>query len=218
MRTAENTPSVAVLLFGDQPVSAALAGLNSYRADDPASIETALGSCQRLIVVGGDADLATVLTRLLLADRLDVEVGYAPRRRTRASRVYQLGAGRRAARRARGGTASRVPLIRDETATVIVGRASWAPPHGARLIHGEAVVDDTVLFDGDVHGVWIEPTMSLPGLRAALDTGPWRRWINGRAAQLGSTGAAVVRDGVAATRLVRRSTFYRNVEGWLLVR
>jgi hypothetical protein len=28
----------------------------------------------------------------------------------------------------------------------------------------------------------------------------------------------VVRDGVAAPRTVRRSTFYRNVEGWLLVR
>jgi hypothetical protein len=28
----------------------------------------------------------------------------------------------------------------------------------------------------------------------------------------------VVRDGVAGPRTVRRSTFYRNVEGWLLVR
>jgi len=28
----------------------------------------------------------------------------------------------------------------------------------------------------------------------------------------------VMRDGVAAPRAARRSTFYRNVEGWLLVR
>ncbi|MGO9098678.1 MAG: peptidase M50, partial [Mycobacterium sp.] len=40
----------------------------------------------------------------------------------------------------------------------------------------------------------------------------------GRAAQLGSTGVRVVRDGVPAPRAARRSTIYRNVEGWLLVR
>ncbi|MGC2381325.1 MAG: peptidase M50, partial [Mycobacterium sp.] len=44
-----------------------------------------------------------------------------------------------------------------------------------------------------------------------------RRWLTGRAAQLGSTGVTVVRDGVAAPRTARRSTIYRNVEGWLLV-
>jgi hypothetical protein len=112
-----------------------------------------------------------------------------------------------------------VPLIRDETGSVIVGRASWLPPDPARSIRGEAVVDDTVLFDGDAAEVCIEPTLGLPGLRAAL--GRPRivsRWIAGRAAQLGTTGAAVVRDGIPAPRAVRRSSFYRNVEGWLLVR
>ncbi|MFZ0906477.1 MAG: peptidase M50, partial [Mycobacterium sp.] len=39
-----------------------------------------------------------------------------------------------------------------------------------------------------------------------------------RAAQLGTTGAAVVRDGVPTPRPTRRSTFYRHTEGWLLVR
>jgi hypothetical protein len=56
----------------------------------------------------------------------------------------------------------------------------------------------------------------LPGLRARVHG--TRRWITGRAVQLGSTGVAVVRDGVSAPRTARRSTFYRNVEGWLLVR
>ena len=83
-------------------------------------------------------------------------------------------------------------------------------------LHGEAVVDDTVLFDGDVAGVHIEPTAALPGLRARVLAK--RRWITGRAVQLGSTGVAVVRDGVSAPRTTRRSAFYRNVEGWLLVR
>jgi hypothetical protein len=77
------------------------------------------------------------------------------------------------------------------------------------------------LFDGDVGGVWIEPMPAAPGLRAAVaGRGPgrlWRRWVTGRAAQLGSTGVAVLRDGVPAARAARRSAFYRNVEGWLLV-
>jgi hypothetical protein len=112
-----------------------------------------------------------------------------------------------------------VPLIRDETGSVIVGRASWLPADEAQRIRGEAVVDDTVLFDGNAAGVAVEPTLALPGLRAALPgIGRWRRWIAGRAAQLGTTGAAVVRDGIPAPRPVRRSSFYRNVEGWLSVR
>ncbi|ORB85243.1 peptidase M50 [Mycobacterium kansasii] len=215
MHIRAEPPATVVVVFGDRPVPGPLTGLPTQRTDD---LETALRSCRRLVVVGGDADLAGVLTRLLRTDRLDIEVGYAPRRRTRATRVYRLPAGRRAARRARHGTAHRVPLIRDETATAIVGRAAWIPPDQERLVRGEAVVDDTVLFDGEVAGVHIEPTPELPGLRAALEAGPWRRWISGRAAQLGTTGAAVVRDGVAAPRSVRRSSVYRHVEGWLLVR
>jgi hypothetical protein len=220
VNTAENTPSVAVLVFGDGRVLGRLKGLPIRRAEGPAdsaAIDGAIGPLRRLVVVGADADLAAVLSRLLCAERLDVEVAYVPRHRTPATRVYRLPAGRRAARRAQRGTARRVPLIRDETGSVIVGRADWRPPDDRQLIHGEAVVDDTALFDGDVAGVRIEPTLAMPGLRARPHGG-WRRWINGRAVQLGSTGVAVVRDGVAAPRAERRSTFYRNVEGWLLAR
>jgi hypothetical protein len=201
--------NTAVLLFGDRGLPRSLRGLQL------ADIDSAVGKYRRLIVVGADPDLAAVLTRLLRADRLDVEVGYAPRRRTAATRVHRLPTGRRAARRARRGTARRVPLIRDETGSAIVGTAEWRPAGDAQLLHGEAVVDDTVLFNGDVDGVQIEPTAALPGLRARVARG---RWVTGRAAQLGTTGAAVVRDGVPAARTVRRSTFYRHTEGWLLVR
>jgi hypothetical protein len=201
--------NTAVLLFGDRGLPRSLRGLQL------ADIDSAVGKYRRLIVVGADPDLAAVLTRLLRADRLDVEVGYAPRRRTAATRVHRLPTGRRAARRARRGTARRVPLIRDETGSAIVGTAEWRPAGDAQLLHGEAVVDDTVLFNGDVDGVQIEPTAALPGLRARVARG---RWVTGRAAQLGTTGASVVRDGVPAARTVRRSTFYRHTEGWLLVR
>ena len=220
MNTAESTPGVAVLVFGDGRVLGRLNGLPTRRAEGPAdsvAIDGAIGPHRRLVVVGDDADLAAVLTRLLRAERLEVEVAYVPRRRTPAARVYRLPAGRRAATRARRGTARRVPLIRDETGSVIVGRATWRPADDRQLIHGEAVVDDTALFDGDVTGVRVEPTLAMPGLRARPHgrRGPW---VHGRAVQLGSTGVVVVRDGVPAPRAARRSTFYRHIEGWLLVR
>jgi hypothetical protein len=192
--------------------------LTGLRVIEPGDIDTALAWARRLVVVGVDADLAAVLTRLLRAERLDVEVGYAPRRRTAATRIHRVPAGRRAARRARRGVAQRVPLIRDETGSAIVGVAQWKPAADEQLLHGEAVVDDAVLFDGDVAGVRVEPTAVLPGLRARVTGGRSRRWLTGRAAQLGSNGVAVVREGVAAPRTSRRSTVYRNTEGWLLVR
>ena len=124
------------------------------------------------------------------------------------------------ARRARTGESQRVPLIRDETGTVIVRAAYWLPPgEEARAIRGEAVTDDTLLFDGEVTGVRIEPTQTMPGLRASVLSSRRRpnRWVTGRAAQLGTDAALVVRDGVPAPRPVRRSTFYRHTEGWLQV-
>ncbi|ORW23921.1 peptidase M50 [Mycobacterium palustre] len=208
---------VAVVLFGDRRVPGPLAGLPTHRVAGADDIDAAIGPHGRLAVVGGDADLAAVLTRLLRAERLDIEVAYVPPRRTRATRIYRLPAGRRAARRARRGSARRVTLIRDETGSAVVGRARWLPAEG-RLLRGEAVVDDTPLFDGEVEQVWVEPTLAMPGLRAAVRRRAWPRWVAGRAAQLGSTGVTVERDGVAAPRAARRSTFYRNVEGWPLVR
>src|ERR1700756_2838327 len=133
--------TAAVLVFGDARLPGPLTDLPTHRADGPADIDAAIGRYRRLVVVGADADLAAVLTRLLRADRLDVEGPYVPPRRTRATRIYRVPAGRRAARRARRGSARRVTLIRDETGSVIVGRAAWLPADDRRLIRGEAVVD-----------------------------------------------------------------------------
>jgi hypothetical protein len=213
---ADTTTRVVVVVFGDRRVPGPLRGLPEHRVDAEFDVDAAVGPHGRLVVVGGDADLATVLTRLLRAGRLDIEIAYVPPRRTRATSVYRLPGGRRAARRALGGSPRRVSLVRDETGSVIVGRARWLPAADRRRLWGEAVVDDTVLFDGDVGAVCIEPTPGVPGLRARVRW--WHRWVAGRAAQLGSTGVTVVRDGVVAPRAAPRSTFYRNVEGWLLVR
>jgi hypothetical protein len=197
------TADVVVLLFGGRRLPRPLAGLPADPVGEAGDIDDAAGRCGRLIVVGSDADLAAVLTRLLRADRLDVEVGHAAPWWT--------------AGRARRGTARRVPLIRDETGHVIVGSAEWRGEGGAPL-HGEAVVDDVALFDGEVAGVRIEPTQAMPGLRACVIRQGRRRWVVGRAAQLGTTGARQIRDGTEAPRIVRRSTFYRHTQGWLLVR
>ena len=208
------TDDVAVVRFEERSVPGPLRGLPFADIDD---IEWAAQEYRRLIVVGSEADLATVLSALLRADLLDVEIGFVPDRRSAATRAYKLIPGRRGARRALRGTARRVPLIRDDSGHAIAGAAMWRGVDG--LLHGEAVVDDTTLFDGDVAWVRIEPTGAMPGLRAAVVTarGDRRRWVTGRAAQLGTTGAVITRDGVAAQRSVLRSTFYRHVKGWLLV-
>jgi len=199
-------PQITVLLFGKRRPPRSVAALPCHSIDGPADIDAAVHAADRVLVIGSDSDLAAVLTRLMRTESLDIEVAHLP--------------GRLGAMRARTAAAHRVPLIRDETGTVVVGSAQWLPPAGARTLHGEAVVDDVTLFNGDVAGVRIEPTPEPPGLRAAVVTGPLRRrrWISGRAVQLGTTGVQVLRDDVAAPREAKRSTFYRHTTGWLRVR
>nr|WP_309224031.1 MULTISPECIES: peptidase M50 [unclassified Mycobacteroides] len=213
-----------VLLFGARPLPRALRGLPTERVDGPDALRAVVDGLPdgttRLIVVGADDDLGAVLTRLMRAERLDVELGFVPDRRSRAKHLYRIKFG--AARRARYGRAVRLPLIRDDTGTAVAGRATWQSAAGNRIT-GEATVDDTLLF-GPSNGaaaVDVEPTESQPGLRASVRRLPRllpRRWVTGRAVQLGTEGAVVVRDGVAGPRTVTRSTFYRHQHGWLFVR
>jgi hypothetical protein len=193
------------LCFGDHPSPRVLAGVPAVVVTGSEVIDDAAERASRLLVVGSDADLGAVLTRLLRTERLGVEVAHV--------------AGQRSARRALTAAAQRVPLIRDETGQVVVGYALWRPPVGVAALEGEGIVDDTVLFDGAVTAVRIEPLPTMPGLRARVEGHRWRpgNWVTGRAAQLGTPGATVVRDGIAAPRPVRRSTFYRHIEGWLRV-
>ncbi|MCB1286305.1 peptidase M50 [Mycolicibacterium sp.] len=198
---------VVVLRFTGRPVPRALAALASRDVGGGPEIDAATAGTRRVVVLGTDSDLAAVLTRLMRTDRLDVEVAHVPDGPLRPLH----------ARRAVKDAARRVPLVRDDTGTALVGSALWLPPEGADRLHGEAVVDDTVLFDGAVSAVRIEPTAAMPGLRAAVLAGPRRRWVSGRAAQLGTTGVRVVRDGVPGARELKRSTFYRHTTGWLRV-
>src|SRR5690606_8777894 len=138
-------------------------------------------------------------------ERLHVEIGYVPIDRTYGARAYEVGTGNSAAKRAINGKATQTPLIRDDTGTVLVGRATITGPDGGKL-EGEAYVDDTLLFTGKVNAMHISPTLHTPGVRAAAARGPrTRRWVEGRAGQPGAP-------------TVPRSTFYRHHEPWLLVR
>ena len=147
MAAQDTASDLVVLRFGRHRVPRSLADLPvrdiAGDAESAASIDAAVRAARRVIVVGTEADLAAVLTRLLRTERLDVEV--APLR---------PGLWRRNARRASTVAARRVPLIRDETGQVIVGAAHWLPPGDASTLHGEGIVDDTVLFDGTVVGTY----------------------------------------------------------------
>jgi hypothetical protein len=199
-----NTP-VTVLRFGERPIPRPLRTVPTYSVSDRDSIDSALDGTGRAVVLGSTADVAAVLTRLMRSELLDIEVAHACRR---------FGAGKTIT-----AAAQRVPLIRDETGTALLQAAYLLPPEGSRHISGEGIVDDALLFDGDVTGLRIEPTPGLPGLRAAVLSGRTRplQWLTGRAVQIGTTGAVLVRDGITAPREVNRSTFYRHPKGWLRV-
>ncbi len=177
-------------------------------------------SLTRIVIRGGsdnpDAFAAAVLARLMIAERLDVEVAYAAPAATRATSRYGLPHGPAAEQLATTGRARAVPLIRDDAATVLLGRARQLGEGGAKL-HGETYVDNTRLFLGETRGIIVEPLPEAPGVRARLDHPLRRRWHTGRAAQTGGTNLVVEREGVLTDRTVKRSTFYRHHIDLLLV-
>lgn len=175
----------------------------------------------RIVVVGDDAAFAAILTRLMRADRLEIELAYVPENRTPATEAYGLRTGSKAATIALEGTAKPLPLIRDDAGIALVGRAILRGPDADPALVGEAYVDDTRLFTGTVAGVRVEPIPTMPGLRGAVDRPRWfggYKWFTGRAMQLGAPAAVVTRDGVTTPREVKRSTFYRHDKKWHLVR
>lgn len=182
-----------------------------------------------------DLFFAQVVGVVMRHERLDVELAYVAPATTAATRAYGLPHGEGARVLAENGVAQELPLIRDDAATVLVGRARHLGVPSTELreqaaghakLHGETYVDSVRLFDGDVRGVVIEPLTQAPGVRARLDrrlpilsTGlTGNRWLSGRAVQTGGTNLVVEREGVLTPRIVKRSTFYRHHLDWKLVR
>ncbi len=185
------------------------------RADlDPLLAE--LGD-RRLVVCGTDADLAAVLLRLLRTETLAaVAVGYVPLEASSAvARLWGLPmVPAAAASLALRGDPDRVPLVRDDSGGVLVGRGVVAP------LDGVAYCDDQVVLRGRATRLEVTPDRELGLMVAVARRGILRRRVRhtaGRAVQLGCTPTDVWRDGVAA-RTTDRWTWYRHTEDWNLIR
>lgn len=172
----------------------------------------------RIIVVGDDGALAAALTHLMRIERLDVPLGYVPDERGYGARRYTTGTGVQAAARALRGKPRETPLIRDDTGTALIGRAVIVGPDGQRF-DGEAYVDDTPIVRGRAWQVDIAANPTMPGLSGRSRQSRWRKsaWVEGRAVQLGTAGATVIRNGVPGDRPVKRVAFYRHHQPWLLL-
>lgn len=180
----------------------------------------------RVLVAGTDADLAAVLLRLLRTERLDVELAYLPSTRSVAARVWGLPRGTAAVTLALAGVASAVPLVRDDSGGVLVGRAEIRGPVG------ECYCDDVLVLRGAAARLVVAPGPGGIGVRAGrsgrLPGGPARPvsptaargcgCAVGRAVQVGGAPMAVTSDGTPHPRPVSRWTWYRHTTDWLLVR
>lgn len=180
---------------------------------------TEVGTHRRLLVCGTDAALAAVLTHLMRTENLDVEIAYIAEDDTPVTRTYGLPTGSAAAKLGARGEAREMPLVRDETGTVLVGEATVTGPRGEVLV-GEAYADDNRVFSGEVNTLTVRTSPRLPGVRATAERRRRlrrRRWFEARAVQVGTPGGLITRDGVTGRRAVKRTSFYRHIEPWRLV-
>ncbi|WP_308259241.1 hypothetical protein [Pseudonocardia sp. H11422] len=166
---------------------------------------------RRLIVAGQDSDLGAVLVRLLRTERLEsVEVAYLPASRSSAAAAaWGLPTDPAAAAAlALDGTATPVPLIRDDVGGVLVGRGE------IRGLQGEAYCDNTLVLRGRARRLVVAPGPEGVGVLAGRGV----RAATGRAVQVGCVSATAVVDGREHPRAVPRWTWYRHLVDWRLVR
>ena len=172
----------------------------------------------RLVVAGTDADLAAVVLRLLRTERLaDVAVAYLPADgRSAVAAIWSLPTDpARAADLATRGEVDPVPLVRDDSGGILLGRGSLAP------MRGVAWCDDQLVIRGQASRLEVSPSapdgvavraarIGVLGLRSSSAVG--------RAVQVGCLAAVVTCDGVRHDRPVDRWTWYRHTEPLRLVR
>lgn len=180
----------------------------------------------RVIVSGSDRALGLVLTRLMRADVMWVEVGYVPvDRQSPAAMVW--GAGDVAL--AVEGAVRPMPSVRTDFGEVVAGSAELHTGNGSAPFAGEVVVDSEVLVaPKKEYGARLVPTADAPGLVAVPFVSPLvptRRFLRrqpvrrtdssrvlaGRALQSGGEEIAVLIDGTPRPRPVSRVTFYRHL-------
>ena len=164
----------------------------------------------RVVVLGSDASLAAVVLRLLRTERLaDLPVGFVPVAHgdSTVARLWNLPADRdQAVELAMSGAARGLPLVRDDSGGVLLGRGTVGP------VDGEAYCDDQLALRGRVSVIEVTPDPA--GVAGRVVRGAWRRSavFRGRAFQIGCEPTTVVHDGIAHPRPVTRWTWYRHTE------
>lgn len=160
----------------------------------------------RVVVYGTDASLAAVVLRLLRMDRLDLPVGFFPHRREHSvvARLWGL-PDNDLTFACDEGEPVPIPLIRDDSGGVLVGRGLVEP------VHGEAYCDDELALRGRARLIEVSPDPA--GVRARVVHGGLirrERTYRGRAFQIGCHSTTVTCDGVRHPRPVSRWTWYRH--------
>lgn len=202
----------------------------------------------RVVVVGSDAALSAVLTRMMRADYLWAEVGFVPTDET-STAAMNWGlptSAEDALSFALSAPVKPVPLIRNDAGLAVAGSATIAEWTDEEIT-GEIIVDDAVLLRADrekhVFGARLVPMTDAPGIVAAravssfaADASPRRgvfgrlrkhvqpgqldpaSVVRGRAVQAGGPSLSISVDGVRAPRPVKRVTFYRHLRDLQIVR
>jgi hypothetical protein len=168
------------------------------------------GAPDRVVVIGTDAALAAVVSRLLRAERLDLPVGFVPTARSAVARLWRLPAD--PLELALTGEPAPVPLIRDDSGGVLVGRGTVRP------VHGEAYCDDRLALRGRARLIEVTPDPAGGVTGRVLRRGRRAQVFHGRAFQIGCHPATVTHDGVVHPRPVPRWTWYRHTEELRAVR
>lgn len=135
----------------------------------------------RVVVLGTDAALSAVLTRLMRADHLWAEVGFVAAGGTTAGRNWGLPESpSEALELAVTGAVHPAPLIRTDAGVAVAGSATISQWDGGELT-GEIIVDDRVLVrhEGDprvrFHGAFgarLVPMTDAPGIAAVRAVSP----------------------------------------------
>lgn len=146
----------------------------------------------RLVVVGTDADLDAVATRLMRIDATWMELAYVPvlagggvlskayaspgESSVEAKSVIATswGVADKPWSIALSGSVYPVPLIRDDSGRVTLGAAEICSTDGSPFV-GEIIIDDTTVGapeGSDFYGTRLVSTLDAPGIAAVAMTGP----------------------------------------------
>lgn len=131
----------------------------------------------RVIVVGADAALSLVLTRLMRADHLWAEIGFVPLGRSVVATTWGLPTEpAEALALAREEAVRSVPLIRSDKGVAVAGSATLSE-FSEREYTGEIIVDDATLLFHEApegtpplfghYGARLVPLLDAPGIAAA---------------------------------------------------